>query len=54
MKATETEKIYMAAKLGLESVDGEISSLEDRSEKLTEKFSAGQMPRSLPIRYPAT
>lgn len=42
VKATETEKIYMAAKLGLESVDGEISSLEDRSEKLTEKFSAGQ------------
>lgn len=41
-KATETEKVYMAAKLGLEAVDGEISSLEERSEKLTEKASEGQ------------
>lgn len=41
-KANETERAYMAAKLELESVDGEISALEEKSEKLYQKASEGQ------------
>ena len=46
-KANETERAYMAAKLELESVDGEISALEEKIKKLRRDK---RMPRRLPIR----
>ncbi len=41
-KANETERTYMASKLELESVDAEISALEEKSERLYQKASEGQ------------
>ncbi len=41
-KANETERAYMAAKLELESADGEIAALEQRSEYLYQKAAEGQ------------
>ena len=41
-KANETERAYMASKLELEAVDGEISQLEEKSDKLYQKASEGQ------------
>ncbi len=41
-KANETERAYMAAKLELESADGEIALLEQRSEYLYQKSAEGQ------------
>jgi len=41
-KANETERSYMAAKLELESADGEIAALEQRSEILYQKATEGQ------------
>lgn len=41
-KANETERAFMAAKLELESVDGEISLLEEKSERLYQKAAEGQ------------
>lgn len=41
-KANETERAYMASKLELEAVDGEISALEEKSDRLYQKASEGQ------------
>ena len=41
-RANETERAYMASKLALEGVEGEIASLEAKSENLYTKASEGQ------------